>query len=525
MECGTSDFVYLVVFAVLVFLGLCCLYRTAITADRAMQKELDILIGIVTSQLVPAMQILGVFGLLLVGWPGPFATVLTVGGLLNLNMDMWSVRCVADTSALNSYVGSALMFLCLPVATLCIHGLFVLIFRGGRFRDHRSTLISACGTVCTTVFVSVSATVVAPFQCEAHPNGYSTMKMYPQVVCWSSDFGGEHMTFVLVGLFGSCFVAGFVALCVWVVMALPWSVRAGNTAFLHKFAFLFFPFRARAHWYVLVPLFRNLAVALALTVTEPSSQLFFVVMALASCIVLCAAISPWRVRVANVLDVGGSLCFVHLLLLAAIITNNSDQVRVGNMMMAMFLVFALVFLCGGLHIFYHMTTQRGKAFQFFVCQHKQGTAAFARLLKMCLCRDDRVSRVFLDFDDDPLLHFGLVSSQTNIFVVLCTSEIMAKLRAMGQMTVARLHDVDTILVNFPEFAWPCDEFFSNCGMHAEEAAFLTKHGISEKMLQETLLWLRSRMMLYLPQRLSLAAVTTVACKLQGLAPRGFCLGQ
>jgi len=216
------------------------------------------------------------------------------------------------------------------------------------------------------------------------------------------------------------------------------------------------------------------------------------------------------------LDIGINVGFVLILVLAAVITVQPGAKVIADLFIVMLSVFALIFLWGGLHI-WRSNVQRCKAYQFFVCQHRQGTAAFGRLLKMCLCRDDPVPRVFLDLDDDSQLYFGLVGNQTDTVIVLCTSEMLSNLRTMGQITCARLHSVDTVVVKFPELTWPSDEFFAHSGKHAEAMMYLTKYGISTEKLQETLRWLQSRTMIWLPKKLSLATVKAIALSLKGSA--------
>ena len=122
------------------------------------------------------------------------------------------------------------------------------------------------------LFISISSSSLAPFQCELHPNGQSTVQAYNQILCWS---GLKHRDMVVVGVFLGVIPVSFIALSAWVVVQLPVRLRRGDTTFLHAFGFLFFRFKPAAFWYVVVVLLRNLAATLITIVPDEALQLFF----------------------------------------------------------------------------------------------------------------------------------------------------------------------------------------------------------------------------------------------------------
>ena len=152
------------------------------------------------------------------------------------------------------------------------------------------SLIGAVGTAFMAVFMSVSSAIFAPMQCEGHPNGYRTVEAYPQVICWSTDYGNgdTHTHMVRVGVIASVVPLCFIAVCVWVVQQLPVRMRLGDTAFLHAFSFLFFRFHPGAYWYVLVLLGRNLGAAMVPVIADEALQLFCLTIVIGSCVVACA---------------------------------------------------------------------------------------------------------------------------------------------------------------------------------------------------------------------------------------------
>ena len=73
--------------------------------------------------------------------------------------------------------------------------------------------------------------------------------------------------------------------------------------------------------------------------------------------------------------------------------------------------------------------------------------------------------VFLDADNLQglsLLFVGIVGEQTETLVVLSTREIFYRPWCVGEMTTARLHNIDTILIISPGFQIPSRTFIDGC---------------------------------------------------------------
>ena len=380
------------------------------------------------------------------------------------------------------------------------------------------SLIGVVGTTFMAVFITISSAILAPVQCESHPNGYQTVQDYPQIICWSSDYenGDNHTSMVVLSCIASVVPFSFVTVCVWVVMQLPVRMAKGDTAFLHTFSFLFFRFQPSAYWYVLVLLARNLAAATVPIILDEALQLLCLATVLGPCVVVCARALPWRIPVANMLDTTVNMGLLLIVFLAALHAEVLNESLIANMLVVVFVsictLFALVFL----KAVFKAILLRGKKFHFFLCHHKQGGGGFTRLLKCRLKRHPRVRRrVFLDADDleDLNLLFGHVANDTDTLVVICTSEILARPWCVGEMTTARLHDVDTVLVVLPCFTWPTDNFFTKYASHVPGISELAKFGISVHMAQMTLSWLHSRPRVRLPPKILLSVADAVAGKL------------
>ena len=364
--------------------------------------------------------------------------------------------------------------------------------------------------------VTITESILTPLQCEGHPNGMQTLNVYQHVVCWNSDFDQQHQIMVGVACVAVLIPLAFLTLCFWVVLSLPLRFRQGDVAFLRAFAFLFHRYRPGAYWYAVAVLLRNTLVPLVPVIADEALQLFTMVLVLTPCAFLSCVLFPWRVYLANVLDIATNAGFLLILFLAALSTHKVDRGVVGACLLVLFTaVTALVVGVGTLALFL-IFGQGGKSFQFFLCHHKIGGGGFARLLKVLLKSTSAVSRdVFLDADnlEDLALLFAHVGNQTETLIVLCTAEVMSRVWCVGEMTTARLHGVDVILVIFPDFRWPAAEAVENCAVYVDGLPSLAEYDISEAMVKETFNWLRGLPRILLPQQITRASMVAVVGRL------------
>ena len=278
--CTSTDVWWLVCAGLLLVLALACVYYAVATEDRAKQKQCSAFLIVLCSQVLTVFQMLGILDLLSVVWPTPFSKVLKVATLLNLRLDILNVGCVVSMSSLALYCMTAFGFVAFVCIMVVIHVSYEFAFHSqvfcqARFKELTLGLVGPFGTIFMSLFITISSTVFAPFHCDAHPNGERTVHEYQQTVCWNLAHGHEHLHMIVTGAFASLIPVGFVSVCIWVVVSLPKRLCAGDTMFLHSFAFLFFRFRPGTYWYVLVPLMRNLCVAIVPSLSEEGLQLFF----------------------------------------------------------------------------------------------------------------------------------------------------------------------------------------------------------------------------------------------------------
>jgi len=160
-ECGSGQPWLIALAALFLLVGLCVVYFLIATEDRAKQKNSVALIAILVSQVVTAMQMLGILDLLLLTWPEPFASILALSSILHFDLDVLSPNCVVSTPALMSYGMTVFGFVLLLSLLIFIHCVSVLVFFGGRCSEGRTVArifetcwfqtLGACVSVCVCV--------------------------------------------------------------------------------------------------------------------------------------------------------------------------------------------------------------------------------------------------------------------------------------------------------------------------------------------------------------------------------------
>ena len=136
VKCGSGKLRLFVLVALALPVCLCVVYYMMATESRAKQKESIAFVAIMVSQIVTAVQVLGVFDLLLVLWLEPFASILAFGSLLHYDFNMLSPSCVVSTSALMMYGMTVCGFILVFAILILIHCVSVLVFHGGRLTEN-----------------------------------------------------------------------------------------------------------------------------------------------------------------------------------------------------------------------------------------------------------------------------------------------------------------------------------------------------------------------------------------------------
>jgi len=136
-----------------------------------------------------------------------------------------------------------------------------------------------------------------------------------------------------------------------------------------------------------------------------------------------------------------------------------------------------------------------RKFEYFICHHKGGCGAFARLMKVMLKDELEPDRkVWIDCDDLQNLSwlFDYVGAQSEIILVLMSKELLFRPWCMGELTTAHRNQprVQVMPVRFPDFVVPTDEWIADYAKIVDIGC-LGAFQIDLGHVQDMIRWLRA----------------------------------
>lgn len=113
-------------------------------------------------------------------------------------------------------------------------------------------------------------------------------------------------------------------------------------------------------------------------------------------------------------------------------------------------------------------------------------------------------KAFLDSDDlvDASKLFDYVGLDTETFVILATPDILTRKWCIGEFVNARLNKVRTVLVPFPGFLIPDEDYIGTYAKRVPDIIDLAPFGISLEVVNETLRWLGTLPIVAFPSKLT-----------------------
>jgi len=167
--------------------------------------------------------------------------------------------------------------------------------------------INAFGTLMYTFSIAVLAIAFDLFKCFPHPNGLDSLRVSPDVMCYSDEWNAM----IIVGVLAIMvyFVATF-ALFQWVCHVAP--MKYGDPYFRRKWKFLLIKWKPNRWWFGQVFLLKGVFLNLTLVLFKSGAlQVLWTAFSLMCYIVFVMVLRPWRHQAANLMD-----CVVNLSLLS-----------------------------------------------------------------------------------------------------------------------------------------------------------------------------------------------------------------
>lgn len=351
-----------------------------------------------------------------------------------------------------------------------------------------SFLVRILGTLMMIFYISVCSSLLTPFRCHLHPSKISTIQSYHEVLCNGS---GEHLGMALIGGLMFLMPLSFIAFSWWTVaFRLPKKILEADMAFLRSCSFLIFRFRPGAEVFSVLFLTKNMLLSLLPLIPSASSRVLLMNLLLSCKVALTALSKPWKMKVINLLEVFLGVSLIIIVTLGTLFIEEVDEgPAIVTCMVLLICMFAMIFGSMVYGVVKYLLERSRKRFQFFLCHHKGAAGSVARLMKMELTK--RRLSAFVDCDDlaDLTQLFWYVGQETSTFVILGTSEVLQRKWCMGEMVTARTQGVRTVLLTWPNFLHPTEQFILDYATLVPDIQDLAKFQIGMADVVDTLRWI------------------------------------
>jgi hypothetical protein len=466
-SCDNFSILSLIMYALVGLLGLLVIAAFA-QVDTARITTNCVTLGITISHLIVTLQTLSVFGGLAVMWIEPYRTLLRWFKIISFDLDMLKLSCLmADRNMEAKYVARLLVFpVC--VAVLCLIFLVMKTFLRRKVLFNQA--FNAVGVLIMILFLVLTITGLEPFHCITSPNGYSTLASNPSVICYQGDW-------IMLASFGALAIlvygVAFLAAVIQVTLRYPYMIVStqGGVA-MNKYRFMFQRFTVESYFFTPVYLVRGLFIALVPIIFADDShrQVFALTLVLLCFGSVFAWWLPWRGSLPNITDVVVNACFIVLLVCASLLLDvKADTVLVDmQVFLCIPLVAAMVTPLGVVGFYLLRAWRSPQKYSAFLCHHKVGCAAGARLMQMDL-ELYLGGPVFLDSDNLENLEglLDIVRSRVKNMVVLLTAKTLSRPWCAGEITTAFLNQVPLVPVALDGYTDPKEADLSEDAIMAQ----------------------------------------------------------
>ena len=520
VPCQGGDYVALAALALVVLLGTGILHLVLLLADRTSGLHRGALLGaaLCMNQLITCAQLFVVMEQIQdITWSEPFLSFLQFFRVLSLETLLDSVKTIGCVARIPSELTFLIRTLMVPLFFAVGPTVAQLVLSQTNLSPKPTSLIKTFGFLFLLFYISLCSSFVEPFRCNVHPNGLLTMQTAHDVFC---TFSGTHFNLCWMSCLICLLPISFLAVCTYVLLVLlPRRVHSGNAIFIRACSFLILRFKPGYEAFTVAFLVRNLLFVLMPTM-HSSSSLFVMGNLLALTAVSVAYFKPWRSTLATQIDVLVSSVLVSVLLLGSLTVENSKQEPLMVLCTVCGSLIIITLIMGTLYsVIQHISSRFLKKFAFFLSHHRTAAAAYARLVRMEL--KERGFTAFIDSDNltDLSRLFSYVSHDTQTFILFGTPQILRRKWCVGELVMARLAGVETVLLSFPNFNLPDDAFIRTYAKTVPEITELAVYGLGLSEVQDTLHWLSTVTSRVIAPKFSRTNVTDVLNHLTGTTGR------
>ncbi|CAK0840290.1 unnamed protein product [Prorocentrum cordatum] len=416
-----------------------CVGTISVNRNLLMQTSSTLMCVIMASQMFLGLQTFSVFTFFSLEWFEPLRGMLKIMSLISFDLEILRISCSMGSNPTSNY---ALRQFVAPLAVpwICLTVLVKKQFdpQAMHFREAVNTI----GTVFQVFFISIVLSATAPLVFYDHPNDAgSSLVSDPAVLYFESD---EHYSMLAVGILAMVLVPlPFLSFVLYGTLKYPnYAVTVGaDTNFFGfaSFRFLFFRFKPSRYYYGLIMLVRNLLLCLVPVIIESdvAAQVICTSVLILATMVLQVELAPWKLAAANYADAACSSTLLMVLICGAMAANvdvqNSSIPAFASVLVGFFFAVGAVLVAAS--AFYYF--KPFPTYAFFICHHREGAQAQARLLKMILTSKTG-QPVLTDTDDLMQLDslFDTVKTQVHHLVVYLTRDTLSRPWCAGEIVTA-----------------------------------------------------------------------------------------
>jgi len=482
-ECSGGSLLLMILWVllapVIIFALLVCIRVDASTAQLT-----TVTAWITLGQLTTAVQALSTLNQLDVRFVDPARYVLEVCSLMQFELGLLRGPCLFRRDDPVEMFVVKLLVLPLIAGVLCI---FWVVSKFVKRPIALDVVCNAVGVIATMFYIGLTLSVLLPLQCRLNPNDRYSMSTEPGLECFSSD---THSVLVILACLGIlAYPVAILAWAIWATMRFSSLARTGTVHKLKAQRFFFARFKPDKYYFGLILLIRNTLVALipVSLVGTPEVQCCALSFVLLVAFSLEVAHMPWRTGAANMSAVlMGVLILMVVVGVGPLVDSNAERAQQAiSWYMATCSFGVLLAALGFFGFSVYTRCRQARRYGAFLCHHKAGAGALARLLKM-LMQFGSPSRVFLDADelDDLERLFDVVRSDTWNLVVLLTGTVLSRVWCAGEIATAHRNGVKLVTMAFDGYAFPGEEEIADIvdAWTPQERSTLLTYDITEDMV-------------------------------------------
>eukprot|EP00929_Paragymnodinium_shiwhaense_P070046 TRINITY_DN3541_c0_g2_i1.p1 TRINITY_DN3541_c0_g2~~TRINITY_DN3541_c0_g2_i1.p1 ORF type:complete len:1862 (-),score=327.36 TRINITY_DN3541_c0_g2_i1:181-5766(-) len=415
---------------------------------------------IVTSGLIAGVtQSLGVFSKVQVEWISPLKQFFQIMRIISVDPNLLRPGCVLNNN--NPVLKYVFILSCVPGLIALLVAILLTARLCGK-RVKKCEVGSAIGMVTNVFFISISAMVLIPWQCEPNPDGTSSVFIQRSVSCWDND--DHRIMLIISSVAGLVFVLSFFAIICWAALKYPkWITREGGVDKIRYFDFIFKRFKADCYYYGVFLTSRGLLITLVPIIFAKHVEMQILVLAFVIVVYLMISsrICPWHTSLCNLVDNAFGMTLIMLLTVGALLVETESKRGLFHVQVFASVIVgiaALALLSIAVYCIRETLFPR-KRYGIFLSHHKGAAQVLARWFKLTLGEliDDGI---FLDSDQLDILHTLLhtVAHDTANLVVLLSKETLSRMWCACEVVTGYRAKVNFVLVTMDDYTPPDDAY-------------------------------------------------------------------